>query len=98
MTTTKVRKGSVRTIQEDAAEPAWVLASNRRFSGGEQGAQHRLVQADADRLLLAEGHGAGSRALRFPDVLAPGPGHLGALRAAGPGKVRREQRGIAQGA
>ena len=56
MTTRKVRKGSVRTIQEDAAEPALVLASNRRFLGGEQGAQDRIVEAYADGPILGEGH------------------------------------------
>src|SRR5205085_7434484 len=91
MTTRKVRKGSVRTIQEDAAEPALVLASNRRLLGGEQGAQDRLVEAHADGPILGEGDRSGSRALRLADVLASGPGDLGPLRAARPGEVRREQ-------
>src|SRR5438067_8132078 len=97
MMTRKVRKGSVRTIQEDAAEPALVLASNRRFLGGEQGAQDGIVEAYADGPILGEGHGACGGALRFTDVLPAGQGHLGALGAARAGEVHRKQRGVAQG-
>src|SRR2546430_11224284 len=82
MTTRKVRKGSVRTIQEDAAEPALVLASNRRFLGGEQGAQDRIVEAYADGPILGEGHRACSGALRLADVLPAGSTPPGPPRTA----------------
>src|SRR4051794_23337813 len=98
MTARKVRKGSVRTIREDAAEPVLVLASNRRFFRGEQCAQDRLVEAHADGPILGEGYGPGSRALGLADVLATGPADLGALGPARAGEVRGEQRGVAQGA
>src|SRR5256885_15120769 len=95
MTTRKVRKGSVRTIQEDAAEPALVLASNRRFLGGEQGAQDRIVEAYADGPILGEGHRACSGALRLADVLPAGPGPPPAPRAAGAGGVVPHHRRVA---
>src|SRR5256885_11995187 len=97
MTTRKVRRGGVRTIREDAAEPAWVLASNRRFLGGQQAAQDRIVEAYPDGPILAEGHGPGSRAFRLLDVLAAGRPPAPPLRPPPPPAEQPEHRGRARG-
>src|SRR3954470_24406344 len=92
----KTRKGRIRDISiKDAATRRKLRGWSSSFCPKEP-FQARLVEAHADDLFLRDEHAPGRRAAGLAHVLAPGPGHFHAVRAAKRGEMGGEERRVAQ--